>query len=860
MSNSSAAFFAQNQKNTDETPATAQPVSTPPASDITTQNPQQKTQEPHKMLTLTPKQLLDEVTGMSTDKEFWYLTYMTHEPEFFRIRDKKDQNRPGSIRMMYNPLCFEKEPVSRLELITKTAAYRADEPDMYKDFYFINESKPCKCPVSKDCLGQHPFCIPRMQAFIEYHCRNNGTTPESVYQSILGDDFRPKPKISKDKKYQIPAAEYDFLDVSSAIAAGELIKTKWIRLKENSDTRISYVYLPICENTTRSFVPQALEFYRTQAGKHDFLRADHLREELRENRKCTGCIFPQCPDKVAAYILTLAQKYSADPLELIEFVIKANKINGISLRGNFKYLERVRALNDVDFTMESRAEMDKIIRYIINHRTEAGSKAPVLPFHLGIYTKDEQVAEDVAQIFRDTVYYYGYMKDCSPLKEYRFSEGGLSGLIEFIDDLKDPCVLHIKEMALLGVDTNMSQNQIMEMTKLNNMIQAKQDKLFVIVTGEKAKLDTALGAYPDFYLGTLLYKLTISEMPTGKVLDTILRNLEKDYRLEDGFAQQLEYYVISQYAETPLKGKAFIEMITQTILFNHFNQDFSADNMLKVKDIPMAANRRTDEEIWSDLNELTGLQTVKDEVRNIQQLLKLQKKMTALTAKTMQRPNMHMVFAGNPGTGKTTVARLLAEILYNLGYVRQNKLVEVSPKDLVGRYVGQTAPKTAAVCESAYDGVLFIDEAYELAVFGNGSTDQFRSECITELIKQMEDNRERLVVIFAGYTDEMRDLLSSNAGFASRVGKIIFFEDYTVDQLVDMFVNLVNKNGMHIREAAEAEVRRAVERAKATEHFGNARYVRNLYEDTIREHAKNTVYTEDPDVLLEITVQDIPFI
>jgi len=95
MSNSSAAFFAQNQKNTDETPATAQPVSTPPASDITTQNPQQKTQEPHKMLTLTPKQLLDEVTGMSTDKEFWYLTYMTHEPEFFRIRDKKISTDPA---------------------------------------------------------------------------------------------------------------------------------------------------------------------------------------------------------------------------------------------------------------------------------------------------------------------------------------------------------------------------------------------------------------------------------------------------------------------------------------------------------------------------------------------------------------------------------------------------------------------------------------------------------------------------------------------------------------------------------------------------------------------------------------------
>ena len=217
-----------------------------------------------------------------------------------------------------------------------------------------------------------------------------------------------------------------------------------------------------------------------------------------------------------------------------------------------------------------------------------------------------------------------------------------------------------------------------------------------------------------------------------------------------------------------------------------------------------------------------------------------------------------MVFAGNPGTGKTTVARLVAEILYNIGYIRQNKLVEVSPKDLIGQYIGHTAPKTAAVCESAYDGVLFIDEAYELTVGSGAGNNNFRSECITELIKQMEDNRDRLVVIFAGYTKEMENFLESNAGFASRIGDIIEFEDYTTEQLTAMFKHLVYKNGLNITEKALDRVSMLIERARMQSNFGNGRYARNLYEKVIMEHAKNTFDCEDVSELTLLTEADIP--
>ena len=158
-----------------------------------------------------------------------------------------------------------------------------------------------------------------------------------------------------------------------------------------------------------------------------------------------------------------------------------------------------------------------------------------------------------------------------------------------------------------------------------------------------------------------------------------------------------------------------------------------------------------------------------------------------------------MLFLGNPGTGKTTVARLLAGILYNLKYIKQDKLIEVSSKDLVAEYVGQTAPKTMEVINRARGGILFIDEAYSLAVSNNNS---YNAEAIATLIKAMEDYRDDLVVIFAGYTKEMQDFINSNSGIASRIGYTFTFEDYTNEELKQIFINMIKKSGFNIEDEA----------------------------------------------------------
>ena len=215
-----------------------------------------------------------------------------------------------------------------------------------------------------------------------------------------------------------------------------------------------------------------------------------------------------------------------------------------------------------------------------------------------------------------------------------------------------------------------------------------------------------------------------------------------------------------------------------------------------------------------------------------------------------------MVFLGNPGTGKTTVARIVAQILYNLKYIKQNKLIEVSSKDLVAEYVGQTAPKTMAVIEKALGGVLFIDEAYSLAS-GNGEGNSYNEEAIATLIQAMENYRDNLVVIFAGYTKEMQSFLNANSGIVSRIGYTVEFEDYTVGELIQIFESMMKKSGFILENSAIEKANDIINEYKDTKNFGNARFVRNLYEKTVIKHASNTKDKKKKSVLKTITKDDI---
>ena len=260
---------------------------------------------------------------------------------------------------------------------------------------------------------------------------------------------------------------------------------------------------------------------------------------------------------------------------------------------------------------------------------------------------------------------------------------------------------------------------------------------------------------------------------------------------------------------------------------------------------------------YEELESLTGMTEVKAEVKSLANFIKIQKQREAQGMKT-PAISYHCVFTGSPGTGKTTVARILARIYKDLGVLKKGHLVETDRSGLVAEYVGQTAVKTNHVCDSAIGGVLFIDEAYALTDEHSGG---YGGEAIATLLKRMEDDRDSLVVIVAGYTNEMKRFINSNPGLQSRFNKYFHFPDYTGEQLMAIFDSMCGKNGYTLKDdtRAAAETFFAQLFENRGENFGNARDVRNLFEDMVVRQADRLAALDtapDKDALMTIEPND----
>jgi SpoVK/Ycf46/Vps4 family AAA+-type ATPase len=332
----------------------------------------------------------------------------------------------------------------------------------------------------------------------------------------------------------------------------------------------------------------------------------------------------------------------------------------------------------------------------------------------------------------------------------------------------------------------------------------------------------------EVYDYKILYLINSTKVQSH--IKNVLKDIEASKKITNGlrfikFLNPFKEDVSIQYS------KIFYDYLRLVCLSDGELSDFEQNILsnLTSQDIATSKNKGNDESkgdvtsVVNEINDLVGLQSVKNEIQSLINLIKIQDARKKQGLKTNSL-NYHLVFTGNPGTGKTTVARIVSKIYKELGILNKGHLVETDRSGLIAEYVGQTAVKVNKLVDSAIDGVLFIDEAYSIT---DTEGNDFGKEAISALLKRMEDDRDRLIVIVAGYSDKMRDFLESNPGLSSRFNRFINFEDYNVDELINIFIRFVESNQYVLTEKARIALKELFQKdiENKDDNFGNGRYV-----------------------------------
>lgn len=704
----------------------------------------------------------------------------------------------------------------------------------------------CKC---KNCIKS------AMANFLnEINKINEDPQSKQRIQPIELIDYLLSRKIPQFK--EIPEDEFfNNVELTDLMKIEAILENDFIKMKEyNQETGIAkFEYLDITnKNGEQYYINLILEYYK------DTGRIEEIKLNVQDQKKIfnkKGKTETQYIYHIAAYYRYLIEVEKIDVILALRRLLDGHKvIQRISVRSRYYIYRYFAKVEELPYSRKSKDKIIAIFNYILNYNFTPGT--PYVPINIAIYSSDKEGVEIIKNLIGEFMWYFGYLREnMSYYDEFMnnviLDKFAINKLYYFknsnnvLERKNGVLMLHNFENILYTEKLN--QNLILNI--LTDEMENNNSNVCTMIYGNKEAIKNILAEHPK--LGKLLInlELEIDELDIDKIYEILIKKLEQTEELTEEVKEKIYKYIKSTYSQSENQNMEYVNKLYQAIILKRNNEfDIKGKRILETKDIPDVYNTRNLPEIMAELNELVGLGMIKEQINDLVYLLKFNQKANIDISKF----NLHMIFTGNPGTGKTTVARLISDILYNIGYVKQNKLVEVSSKDLIAEYIGQTAGKTFNVIKSALGGVLFIDEAYAL----NGEGMKYGEESISTILKAMEDYKDKLVIIFAGYKEEMDSFVRANVGLASRIGYKINFPDYTLEELIEIFLNLVEKNNLTITEEAKEKVEKLIQESTKIENFGNARYIHSLFQKILINHAKNAD-TKKQENLLIIDEEDV---
>ena len=494
-----------------------------------------------------------------------------------------------------------------------------------------------------------------------------------------------------------------------------------------------------------------------------------------------------------------------------------------------------------------------------------------------VYTIDMSLYQSGAQ---EQIFLQDLYKDLSGRGEiicFENFETGFPGFLRMVDSLVCTGKVTLSKRYVLNKGILVENQTGLVKDAVDSLSVSGKFLVFITNNGTKAVQDAFGANFLYHVLDTITLTLFTQENAaeyTDRLCTSIVDKANRNLKLAVTVSPELKGWVVANYDKTngadSLNGlfDDFYISLSQAALTNSFSAGTSV--ILGLSDgvpsafindsvVTLTRSKTSAEEIEAvnrELDQIVGLETIKEYIRSLQNHIHMQEIRRAQGLKTSEI-SKHMIFTGNPGTGKTTIARLISRYMKAIGALSQGQLVEVTRADLVAQYVGQTAPLTMSVIKSALGGVLFIDEAYSLY---RGKDDSFGLECIDTIVKAMEDNRDNLIVILAGYSKEMAGFLESNSGLKSRFPNTIHFPDYTGEELRRIAEIQAKSKGYSIAEDALPKLEEYFDKVQSINaaEAGNGRLARNVIEDAILKQSGRVV--NNPDAKIdELITEDFDF-